>query len=178
MKKIITYLLFLTTTISFAQDTTLIETTNWVRVEEQAYTYQFPAEWIIERPSPLGMKIALKAPLENDEDTFHENINVITQDLGGLEMSLKDYTTLSVAQLGTFIKAHKIITNETITKNERTYQKLVYSGTTNNLNLTCIQHFTIKEGKVYIFTFAALTNEFKEQEALGEAILNTFVLKN
>lgn len=47
----------------------------------------------------MGTSLIILSPLESEKDTFRENVNLLIQDLTGLDIGLDQYTKISEDQM-------------------------------------------------------------------------------
>jgi len=144
--------------------------------ETDDFTVQYPASWNLETKLDAPLVFVVKALPTSDEDTFAENVNLITQNLKGANLSLDNYVKLNRDQLATLSNS-ELISNLTDKRGARNYHTLIFSADINNMELKLIQLYTIKNEVAYILTFTSLRNEFSQLEEVGKQIIKSFKLK-
>jgi hypothetical protein len=151
--------------------------TDWATHKTKEFSIQYPKDWELSQTGEMGTSFVLFAPLLAKQDPFKENVNLITQDLAGQEISLEDYTVASEDQIKKMLSKSKIISNEVESVNGLEYNKLIYTGTQGAFDLQYEQFYWIENEKAYILTFTTEQREFSDMQLLGEKIMKTFKLK-
>ncbi len=81
---------------------------NWKSFNKGNYSIKYPSTWTIDTSKAMGTAFIVFAPLESDSDKFQENVNMLTQDLAGQNITLDDYAKISEQQIKTAITDGKI----------------------------------------------------------------------
>lgn len=155
----------------------LAQTAEWETLKAKNYSIEYPSEWATDVSGQFGSEFFLFGPLESEADEFSENINLIIQDLEGMDIDLKKYTEISLEQIKSMITDGKIYTNENIKTDYAVFQKLVYTGTQGKFKLKFIQHYTIVNEKAYILTLTCEESQYDSYADIGEQILGSFQIK-
>lgn len=170
MKKNITFLIVLLVGLySYAQEEIKI-------YEDKDYEIKYPSNWTLETETGTEATFAIKAPLSSDKDSFVENVNLITQDLKGMGITLDKYVKYNESQIKT-ISNGELFYSKKDTRDGREYHTLVFKGTINNLELKARQLYSVKNEMGYVLTFTTLENEYEDLEEIGKEIIDTFKLK-
>ena len=136
----------------------------------------YPKDWSM-KEGVMGTTVMFLSQLENQNDKFRENVNIVVQDLSKQPMSLDEYTNLSLMQL------KRIITDINITTSEKTKlancdaYMVVYTGKQGQYNLKLMQIWTIKNNNAYIITYTAENIGFDKYGELVNPMVNSFVIK-
>jgi serine/threonine-protein kinase len=170
MTKLLVLILFLPFNL-FAQDTTV----QWRSYQKSIYSIDFPTSWELVSIQKNGLEFTLSSPQVSPADQFRENINLLVQDLTGMNLDLKAFTELSVNQIKSYSKNGNLIENKNF-KKETEYQKLIYTAEQNGFQLKFEQYFWIIGSKAYILTFTTEAATFDQYKIIGEKILNSFRL--
>ena len=144
--------------------------------ENDIFSIQYPTNWNIEDTAGTQAIFVAKAPLTSDSDIFAENVNIITQNLKGMGITLDQYVEFNEGQLGS-IPNSKMFSSTRETRDGRQYHTLVFRGTMSGLDLKVIQVYAIKNEIAYVVTFTTVENEFDRLKKIGAEILKTFKLK-
>jgi hypothetical protein len=70
-----------------------------VKFEKNTYIIEYPKSWRPDTSKIMGTDLFLFSPLENENDKFSENINILIQDLGEQNITLEQYKKLTDNQL-------------------------------------------------------------------------------
>ncbi|MEZ5172105.1 MAG: hypothetical protein R2850_00980 [Bacteroidia bacterium] len=146
-------------------------------VSRNGYTVEIPLAWSIDTSGTMGTDLIAFLPKTSEDDNFSENLNIIIQDLKGMDIDLKKFTEISVKQVKSMVGEDALTENEFYQTDAGPYHKLVYNGKIGMLDLTTIQHFFVRNEKAYIITFSIKKNETDSYKNLAEQVMNTFRIK-
>jgi hypothetical protein len=185
MTKILFTTAVLLTLISCGQSTTPEEKeevkiqriAGWEVLEEEDYWIQYPKDWELSQNGQMGTKFILFSALENDEDQFRENVNLLTQDLGSNKVDLDQYTEISEKQIKTMLTNCTVYESKRIKNAGGECQKLVYAADQGTFRLKFEQLYWIENDIVYVLTFTCQESSFSSFKEMGEKIMNTFTLR-
>jgi hypothetical protein len=150
---------------------------NWKTLEEKNYSIQYPADWELNQSGQMGTTFFLFSPLSSDQDKFRENINLLIQDLSGHNINLDKYTEISEGQVKTMITNSTLIESKRVKNGSEEFHRIIYTGDQGIFHLKFEQFYWIKNDKAYVLTFTCEQDKFSDFKEVGEAILNSFILK-
>jgi hypothetical protein len=150
---------------------------DWKTLDEKEYSISYPADWSLDQSGTMGMSFALLSPLEDNEDTFRENVNLMMQDISHHKLDLNTYTNLSIEQIGTYITDSKILSSERMKKDGLEYQQIIYTGKQGLFYLTFEQRYWVVNGKAYVLTLTTEEDKFEAFKATGSKVLDSFQIK-
>jgi len=150
---------------------------DWLTLTGDNYTVEYPATWEPDQSGVMGASFILFAPLESDEDQFRENVNLLIQDLTGMEIDLDLFTAVSEDQIKTMVDNSTLIESVRIKSDSGDYQKIIYSGEQGTFHLKYEQYYWMINEHAYILTFTAEQDKFDAYKETGEHILNSFSFK-
>lgn len=165
MKKLVLLTLFLTVNWIFGQ-------TEWTDFKNETFSISHPEDWDPDTSGSMNTKLILFSQLTGEDDLFKENVNIISQNLKGQNMTMKDFVALSENQIKTMVPKGKVWESEG--NNER--HSIVISGFVENNDLKFKQLYLIKDDIIYIVTFTTLLNAYDDYKAIGDKILDSFKL--
>ena len=128
----------------------------------------------------------LFSPLVSKSEKFRTNINLIIQDLGGFDIdsrtiiNLKEYTERSIVEIKNqnTRSGGKIISSDLINVNGISHQKVIYTGVSKEgLRLQYEQYYWVEKNKAYVLTLTCQEDKFKDYQAIGEKIFDSFIIK-
>lgn len=151
---------------------------GWKVVTGANYSMQYPSAWELNQSGQMGTSLILLSPLENKDDQFRENINLIVQDLSGKNIDLDKFSEISEGQVETMIPNASIVESKRIFGKDFEYHVLIYDGDQDHLHLKFEQYYYVENDKAYILTLTCEQNKFPQFKVLGEKILNSFSLEN
>jgi len=150
---------------------------DWKTIDEFNFTIQYPDSFELNNSGLMGTTFILFSKQTSQQDLFLENINLIIQDLTGLNINLNKYVEISEAQVKTLITNGNIIESKRIKMGDSEYQKVIYTGTEGQYNLKFEQYCWIIKQKAYVLTLTCELNQFDKYQAIGEKIMNSFKIK-
>ncbi len=122
------------------------------------FVLQYPETWNL-RENNLNTIVSILSPLISKTDTFAENINIVSEQVGSNDMTLDQYYALSEANLKKYFNDFKLLRNEKTTLSDLPARMVVYYASQNNLKLRTTQIFTLKDGTAFIITLTNLQTE-------------------
>lgn len=150
---------------------------EWNTLEQEGYSIRYPSSWEPNLNGLMGTTFFLFSPFESSDDLFRENVNLMIQDLTGLNLDLNQYTQLSEDQVKTLITNGVIIESKRMKTESGEYHKIIYTGDQGIYNLEYEQYYWIIGNKAYVLTFTSEQQKYAQYKETGEQILNSFVLK-
>lgn len=171
--KTITILVFIFINYSgFSQADTLI---NWTELNKGNFKISYPKSWTIDTSKRLGAELFIFSPLENKDDKFSENINILIQDLSGQGIDLNKYKQITEQQLNG-VPGSSLFESSVLKTGKGEYYKITYAMMqgANKLKITSVCY--IKYDNAYLATFTADIDKYDQYKYIGEKILNSFRL--
>lgn len=150
---------------------------GWKSLVEEKYEIKYPKSWELNSNGMMGTKFILFSPVANEKDQFRENVNLIIQDLTGYNLTLNQYTEISVQQIKATFPGSEMTANEKLKGESFEFQKLIYTGKQGDFDLKFEQYFWIVDQEAFVLTLTCEVSEFDNYQFLGETILNTFKIK-
>ena len=175
MKVTLALLLFvLSVTTLVSQDIIYKDEVERINYKTSEFVLNYPFSWELDTSGTMGTSFFLFSPLEFREDKFRENINLIIQDIPGIEMDLEKYTSISIDQIKQLIQDALIISSTRMKNHGVPFQRLEYTGRQGNFNLHFIQFYQLKNQKAYVLTLTLEDTSTSEMRQTGISILNSF----
>jgi hypothetical protein len=179
MQKIITLLLLCIAIDGIAQTnkSKIAKQPNiqFIKFEEENYSFEYPSTWVKSTMMLPKTKCNINAPLENAEDKFKENVNLVVEDLTKRKVTdIKSYFTDSEAMLKKYMPNSKITTHELRKSSVGDYIYLEYDMSAMAYNMHITQYYYYKDGKGYIITFTIESAEVEKYKPLTAKVLNSF----
>lgn len=136
------------------------------------FSITYPENWLPIPGLPAVVKSAKKAPLDSSGDTFHENVNVITEPVPSgvsLDAYLDKNLELMKANLGGFN-----LGNTSDSKlGGQPAKRVVYQHNA-GASLKVLAYVSIKNGEAFIVTCSSENKSYAEYEPEFEKIAATF----
>jgi hypothetical protein len=184
MTKLIVLLLF-PSLVAFGQTTANQESgknsqqeiIEWKTLDQSKFSIQYPSTWELNQSGQMGTSFIIFSPLENDEDKFKENVNLLMQDLTGQNIDLDKYVEISEGQIKTMLTNSTLIESTRVKKESEEFHKIIYSGDQGIFHLKFEQYYWVIDDKALVLTFTCETDQFFKFVNTGEKILNSFIQK-
>lgn len=149
-----------------------------VHYDREKYAIRFPVDWELDTSGTMGTEFLLFSPVEDEQDRFRENVNLLVEDLYGQAIDLERYVYLSERQIMALATNVRMFESQTIKKGDSEYHHFIYSMRMGILDLKIEQYCFVRDGAAYVLTFTAETDRFDTFRPVGRSILDSFALKN
>jgi hypothetical protein len=166
-----------TTTPEEKEEAKIQRIAGWELLKEEDYSIQYPKDWELSQNGQMGTKFILFSALEDEDDQFRENVNLISQDLGSNTVDLDQYTEISEKQIKTMMTNCTVYESKRIKNVNGEYQKLIYAADQGAFRLKFEQCYWIQNEKAYVLTLTCEESKFSRYKETGEKIMNSFVLR-
>lgn len=177
MKTLLTFLCLFITTITFCQTPSAADS-KWLKLNDNQFSIQYPEDWDLDSSKQMGTSFILFSPPESEKDTFKENINLIIQDLNGMNIDLDRFAELSLGQIKSMVTNSAVLESKKIKKGNTEFHRIIYTGDQGVFHLQFEQYYFIQQEKAYVLTFTSEMNSFLHFKVIGEKILNSFLPKS
>ncbi len=150
---------------------------NTVTYSTPEYDLDYPENWELDESKTKGPAIFFFSPVEDEEDQFRENVNIMVQDLSGTGLDFKGYIDLSKDQFKGFgAKVYELRVVEEPTDGVQE-AILSYAMEQFGLQLRCYQRLKMIDDTAYLITFTAEEDNYETFLKEGKNLLNSFSLK-
>ncbi len=150
---------------------------NFHTIDRGSYSIQYPLAWIIDTSRQFGSDLFLLSPNESEMDKFKENVNVMIQNLKGLNLDLDKFVQVSESQVKTYVTNGKVLESKRINQNGLEFHKLIYLGAQGVFSLKTEQYYFIKDEKAFVVTFVAEEDQFDKYIVIAEKMMQSFKIK-
>lgn len=143
---------------------------------DKGFTISYPRHWKNETSGMLGTICFIYAPADDSTDKFRENVNVLIQDLKGMNIDLEKYKEITEKQLTNFFPNSK--PEESIIKGEgdQRFYSLRYTMDKDGVTIKIISKCYIKDEKAFLATFGAESKRYELYKKIEEDCMNSFNL--
>ena len=140
--------------------------TEWRYLDHESFSMRYPQQWELQHDVEGALFCLMSSPSSPD-DTFRENVNLVTEDL--LEdLPLDRYTMLTK----NYLKQKFTITDEKkLDMDGQIFYHLILKGKD---GIHAKQFYMVKGKKAYILTFAYQPTETASIQQAGELIMLSF----
>jgi eukaryotic-like serine/threonine-protein kinase len=169
MKKLAALLFFFACTTVYAQP---VKTTVYKSTQYKC-SISYPNNWKLDDTRD-GAAFFIFSPKENDDDRFIENINLISRDITGSNISFKEYIKLNTDQIETALTDFKKESERYFKIGNNNAFEVVYSGKIKNVDyrLKWVQRYILKGNVSYIITYSADAEKTDKYLAAAKKIIN------
>ena len=171
LKSIYLIALCLCSTILVAQDNKTFS--------NDKYAIEYPSDWeVTTQKTQPAIQFSILANIESQKaDSFRESVNLSVENLGGRNLSLKEYIDLSLKQIKIQIPSAKIVSSDPVKVRDEATQEMIWKAEFSGTKLKFKQQIFIKEGTAYILTYTATEADFDKYLKAGEAIMKSLEIK-
>ncbi len=148
-------------------------TTELFELSNEDYSISFPSDWKLIEENTQGCEFYLFLNDENPSAKLGANINLLIQNLEGMNVDLDEFVELTEYQASL---SGKLISSERIEKNSSEYHRFVFTANMKNYDLKFIQYDFVKNNKAYVLTFTARISDFEKQKVTMENVMLSFKL--
>lgn len=151
---------------------------NTSTINTSVYSIAPPQGWAIDTTKSMGAELFLFSPLENSDDKFRDNINLMIQNIAAYGLSLDEYVSISEKQItGEMVKDGVLISSERMNKNGREYQQMIYTMTQGTFKLKILQHAYMVNGNAFLLTFTVEATKFDSYLQTATQAMSSFTIK-
>jgi len=154
-----------------AQPEISIDNPDFKEIKKNNYSIKVHKDWMVDLNPLSEIDLYIYIDLE---DEFTENINLLIRELGTSEMTLDEIVETERADLET---QATITSSERIITPNKEYQRIIMSFPFYGEDLKFLQHYFLKDSKLYILTFTSLERDFNRYEKVAEQIMQSFKVK-
>ena len=174
MKKILSSVLILILSLTILQGCSgpAKESGRYYYEEEPSFSMAIPESWSTSE-GLMGSTMTAISPIADKEDMFTESIAVLAQEIP-MTVPLEDLKQASIDSAATMLDNFEEFESGTATINEQEAVWYIYSYDMVGQNVKAIAYELIIEKFVYIINGASSVNDFDEQGASLEEIINSF----
>jgi len=150
---------------------------EWEKIDRDEFSIQYPDSFRFEKRPNMNVEFIFFSKLNSSDDTFSENINLITENLSGKDIDLDKYVQISEKQISTLVTDGKLISSERLERNDKEFHKIIYTGKQGIYDLKWHLLLWVIDEKAYILTFTSEKDQYNNYVKIAEKIMKTFKLK-
>ncbi|HSM01643.1 MAG TPA: hypothetical protein VK960_04265 [Acidimicrobiia bacterium] len=139
------------------------------------FSVEYPESWDTEENS-FGAVVTFLSPLTSADDPLRENVNVVVEDLGGVEVTLDEYLEVALSQLPSLIPDIQLNDQIDDIMGGVPSRIITYTGSQNGIQFNWVQEIALFEGSAYVLTYTGLSNtdDYVEFRAYAIEIFHSF----
>lgn len=176
MRTLFILISFLTSLTSKGQVESIQGDTTFKKVSREYYTINFPTSWSIDTSKNFGLDLILKSTKENDQDDFSENLNILYQNLGGLNYTLAKMGAESEGQVKKLVTDFEILESKVEDIGSLQFYTLNYKGKNGIYYLTIYQRYYLKNDIGFALTFTVESSKVNNFKQTADIIFDSFKL--
>jgi hypothetical protein len=138
---------------------------------------RFPKNWhgeeVLETSGGVTTIALFLSPLEED-DAEQENMNLLVEDIRDTGLSLDDYTERAVRQEQNIFSDYTLLSSVPLQITGFPAHSIRYSAVFHGRKLFFEQVWVLREGKVFVLTFAAPEETFQQYATIFRQMVDTF----
>jgi hypothetical protein len=146
--------------------------------QKALFKIQYPNKWTIDTSGMMGSEFFIFSPKESANDKFRENVNLIVQDISGQNIDLDKYAQISKDEINAIGDAARIYESKKIKKGKSEFYKMIYDMEQEAFKVKIEQYYFVTSARAYVLTLATESTKFANFKTVGEAVLNSFQLRN
>lgn len=167
MKNILVFVLSMIFAVSQAQEMkSYIDEISKISIE-------YPLGWKYQA-SPVTSFILIR-PLEEEDQVFRENINLIIND--SQDLKLKEYVGAAKMQLKSQLPNYKVLSTEYIELGGKKYAQIIYQHDAQNLPLQVAYYILLHKGKSYNLTCSTTRDNFETYLPVFKKMVSSFTVE-
>lgn len=143
--------------------------------KKKGFSIKFPGDWE-KKENYLGAVVFALSPLENQEDQFRENVNIIVEDIHD-DTKPKDYYQTSLSELKKSVSDFVMHENGYTSINRINMKRGIFSYRLEGFRIKTLQYAYIQERRGYIISFTSIPDNFPEYRSQFEKIAQSFRLE-
>jgi hypothetical protein len=140
---------------------------------KKSYTIQYDSSFTMDDSKKNGTDFYLFSKKINPQPDFVANLNLMIQNLDGLNYDLDQFVDLSEKQVAS---NGKLLSSDRIKKSDIEFHVLLFEANFNGMDLKFLQYDFVKENKAYVLTFSSKPNDFKTNLKVFEPVMKSFRL--
>jgi hypothetical protein len=135
------------------------------------YTIDYDSSFTLDESKKNGTEFYLFSNKIKPQPDFVANLNLMIQNLEGLNYNLDQFIALSEKQIK---PDGKLLSSERIKTVTSEYHVLLFEANFNGMDLKFLQYDFVKADKAYVLTFSSKSNDFDSNLIIFEKVLNSF----
>lgn len=142
----------------------------------RGFSIEYPAEWEVMKDYG-GAAVVFKSPLDGPLDVFHENVNIIVQDISHDPLTLREYSDRAIYQMEvTFMQNFELEESTAVaTLGGYPAYKIIFTGHGPNTELRYYMTWIVLDKvRAYQVNYTALPSQFDKYDPLVERMLLSF----
>jgi serine/threonine-protein kinase len=135
------------------------------------FRLSYPDKWAVTE-GVMGTVAAFMSPLENSDDKFRENVNVLVQALSEYPgMTLEKYEALSIDDMPKFVTDFKLIDRKDAVISGLPAKTITFTGRQGVFQIKFLQAYIIQNERAFVLTYTAEEAQYKKYLAPAQGII-------
>jgi len=150
---------------------------DWNKQENNDLEIYYPQGWKFNASGEMGALFFIYSPLENENDLFQDNINLVVHPLASNDIDLNEYYIATFSDIKKQLLSVNVQEEEQFFNNNIEIQKVVFSAIQEDFVLMVQQYYFIHKQEAYIMTFTAEEIKFDDYIEFVDLIMESFKFK-
>ncbi len=148
---------------------------SWTTLRTENYLISYPISWTIDTSRNMGIDLYIFSPPDSANDKFRENINVLSSDVEGLNISLDTFVKVSQKQIESLATDCLILESSLHKSGEIIFHKIDFTTKQGIFNLRFVQYYFAASKRVYTITLTTELDKYDLYKLDGIKMLDSFV---
>lgn len=123
----------------------------------------------------MGIDLFIFSKLDSSNDKFRENVNVLTANVEGLNITLDTFVNASLKQIESMATDLKMLESKLYKVGDKVYHKMDLTAKQGVFNLHFIQYYFVTSKNVYTVTLTTEADQFNFYKSDGIKMLDSFL---
>jgi hypothetical protein len=148
---------------------------TWVTYSNGELEFLHPENWRIDESGMMGSTCFVFS--DKKENGFSPNINIMVQDVSGVDYDLDAYIELTEGQMKNFATELNMYSSEKYASDAGDYQWMMYSLRQGPKRIMVFQSITIFNSKAHVLTYTDMEENYDLRIEFAKHILQSFKVK-
>ena len=148
---------------------------EWGTFKSEKYSISYPSGWSIDTSKQMGIDLFIFSKLDSSNDKFRENVNVLTSNVEGLNITLDTFVKVSLKDIESMATNLKMLESKLYKIGDKVYHKIDFTANQGIFNLHFIQYYFVTSRNVYTITLTTEVDQFNVYKAVGLKMLDSFL---
>lgn len=140
--------------------------------ERAGYSIKFPSSWDI-KTGIMGTDVIALTPLEDVDDPFRENVNVIFTDLE-LPITREEYYSHNLKALQALLTDFHLEAMDRVDVDGEEAQRFIYTHRIGEIEAKVMQYLLLVNQRAYVITFTTDPDRFDDFSQVFNQVMETF----
>lgn len=150
---------------------------EWVSFKCENFSINYPSSWRIDTSKNMGIDLFIFSKLDPANDKFSENVNVLSSNVEGLNVTLDTFVKVSKKQIESMATDFNILESKLYKIGDKVYHKIDFTAKQGVFNLHFVQYYFATLMNVYTVTLTTELDKYDLYKVDGIKMLDSFLPK-